>query len=316
MSDKIYLDHAATTPVRPKVVDAMVPYYTEVFGNASSVHKFGQDARKALENARRHVASAIGASPEEIYFTSGGTESDNLALQGVMRASGESDRHLITSSIEHHAVLKCAEHLEKEGCRLTILPVDSDGIVKLDVLDDALNEDTALVSVMLANNEVGTIQPLKQISELARDSNALVHTDAVQAVGKIPVDVDELGVDLLSISGHKIYGPKGVGALYVRKGTRFSPLFFGGHHERNKRPGTENVPSAVGLGEAIRLVEEEREEQSARLAGLRDRLEKKLLDTIEDSYLNGHPERRLPNVLNISFEFVEGESMLLTLDSQ
>ncbi|MFP4027600.1 MAG: cysteine desulfurase NifS [Candidatus Brocadiia bacterium] len=316
MSDKIYLDHAATTPVRPKVVDAMVPYYTEVFGNASSVHKFGQDARKALEDARRHVASAIGASPEEIYFTSGGTESDNLALQGIMRASGESDPHLITSSIEHHAVLSCAEHLEKEGYRLTVLPVDSDGIVELDALKDALDEDTVLVSVMLANNEVGTIQPLKQISELARDSNVFVHTDAVQAVGKIPVAVDELGVDLLSISGHKIYGPKGVGALYVRKGTRFSPLFFGGHHERNKRSGTENVASAVGLGEAIRLVEEEREEQSTRLAGLRDRLEKKLLDTIEDSYLNGHPERRLPNILNISFEFVEGESMLLTLDSQ
>ena len=314
--DAIYMDHAATTPMRAEVVDAMEPYFAKTFGNASSVHRFGQNARKAVEDARRAVASAIGAEADEIYFTGGGTESDNLALQGVMRAGRDQTGHIITSAIEHHAVLNCARYLEKRGHRLTVLPVDGNGVVDLEKLEEALGEDTRLVTVMLANNEIGTLQPLKRIVSLAHEKDVPVHTDAVQAVGKIPVDVDDLGVDLLSISAHKIYGPKGVGALYVRKGVRFKQIVFGGHHERNKRPGTENVPGIVGLGRAIELAEEEREETSERLGFLRDRLQTGIQDSIKETSLNGHPERRLPNVLNMSFRYVEGESLLLTLDSQ
>ena len=310
----VYLDHSATTPVRQEVVEAMTPFFTEAYGNASSVHALGKNARKALENARQEVAKAIGAAPEEIYFTSGGTESDNTAVKGVMRAKRSKGGHFITSAIEHMAGLNSGKALEKEGFQVTYLPVDEYGIVELDALEEAISDETALISVMLANNETGVIQPLRQIAEIAKKHDIPVHTDAVQALGKIPVNVDDLGVDLLSVSGHKIYGPKGIGVLYVRKGTRFAPLLHGGHHERNKRPGTENVPAIVGLGKAVELAMGEMEETSARLKDLRDRLEQGIRDNVEDVYLNGHHEKRLPNVLNMSFEFVEGESLLLTLD--
>ena len=310
----VYLDHSATTPVRKEVVEAMLPFYTETYGNASSVHKFGQNARKALEDARRQVARAIGASPEEVYFTSGGTESDNMAVKGAMRARRAKGTHFITSSIEHLAVLNCGKALEKQDFRVTYLPVDENGVVELDALEQAIDAETGLISVMLANNETGVIQPIPEIVEIAQRHDVPVHTDAVQALGKIPVNVDKLGVDLLSISGHKIYGPKGIGVLYMRKSTRIKPLLHGGHHERNKRPGTENVPSIVGLGKAVELAMDEMDEVSGRLKELRDRLEQGIRDNVENVYLNGHPEKRLPNVLNMSFEYVEGESLLLTLD--
>ena len=314
--DRIYLDHAATTRVRDEVAEAIAPYFTETFGNASSVHGFGQDAKKALEESRRTVAEIIGAAPKEIYFTSGGTEADNMALKGVMYAHRDRGKHLITSSIEHLAVLNTARYLEEEGYEATYLPVDEQGVVDLDVLEDALREDTVLVSVMLANNETGVIQPVKDIAELADRHGALVHTDAVQAMGKIPVNVDDLGVDLLSISGHKFHGPKGVGALYARRGTKFDAILHGGHHERHRRPGTENVPGVVGMARALSLAVEEMDETMPRVQGLRARLQRGIQENIEDVYLNGHPEKRLPNTLNMSFEYVEGESLLLTLDSK
>ena len=237
----IYLDHAATTPVRQEVLDAMVPYFSEIFGNASSIHMVGQRAKKALENAREVIAGCIGADPKEIFFTSGGTESDNLAIKGVAHANKTKGMHLITTKIEHHAVLNCCKSLEEEGFEITYLPVDQCGVVLLPALEEAIRPDTVLISVMLANNETGTIQPVSEIAAIARKKGVLLHTDAVQAVGKIPVKVNELGVDLLSISGHKIYGPKGIGALYIRKGTRIYPLLHGGHHERQMRAGTENI---------------------------------------------------------------------------
>jgi len=312
----IYLDHAATTPVRPGVLEAMLPYFSQTYGNASSIHGFGREARKALENAREVVAGCIGAAPKEIYFTSGGTESDNLAIKGVALANRDRNKgqHLITSSTEHHAVLSSFKYLEEQGFEATYLPVDRFGIVELAALEEAIRPDTALVSVMLANNETGTIQPVRQIAEVAKRTGVPVHTDAVQAVGKLPVNVDELGVDLLSISAHKIYGPKGIGALYVRRGTRIIPLQHGGHHERNRRAGTENVAGIVGLARAMELAQEELPRAARRLAALRNRLERRIRETIECTYLNGHPEKRLPNILNVGVEFVEGESLLLSLD--
>ena len=310
----IYLDHAATTPVRPEVVEAMLPYFSESYGNASSVHVFGQKARKALEDARERVAACIGAAPKEILFTSGGTESDNLAVKGVAFAGKKKGAHLIASRIEHHAILNCCKYLEKEGFEVSYLPVDRTGIVDLAAVEEAIRPDTALVSVMLANNETGVIEPLREIADIASRKGVPVHTDAVQAVGKIPVNVDELGVDLLSISAHKIYGPKGVGALYVRKGTRIAPLQHGGHHEHNRRAGTENVAGIVGLARAMELAQQELPQAARRLGALRNRLESRILQTIECTYLNGHPEKRLPNIANISVEFVEGESLLLSLD--
>ncbi len=310
----IYLDHAATTPVRPEVREAMLPYFSETFGNASSIHLFGQKARKALEDARAIVAACIGAEAKEIYFTSGGSESDNLAIKGVVHAYQDKGRHLITSKVEHHAVLNCCKHLEAEELDVTYLPVDRFGVVKFEALEEAIRPDTILISVMLANNETGTLQPVSAITELAEKSGVPVHTDAVQAVGKIPVDVNELGVDLLSLSAHKIYGPKGIGALYIRTGTRIDPLFHGGHHERKRRPGTENVASIVGLAKAMELAKEEMQTRSACLGELRDHLQHRIQERIEHICLNGHPENRLPNTLNVSFKFVEGESLLLSLD--
>ncbi|MFH0812432.1 MAG: cysteine desulfurase NifS [Pseudomonadota bacterium] len=310
----IYLDYAATTPVRSEVLEAMLPYFSETFGNASSLHIFGQKARKALEDARDIVAECIRAKPEEIYFTSGGTESDNLAIKGMAYAHKNKGKHLVTSMIEHQAVLNCCKYLEKEGFEVSYLPVDRCGIVDLQALEDATRLDTILLSVMLGNNETGTLQPIAEMARIARKRGVPLHTDAVQAIGKIPVAVDELGVDLLSISSHKIYGPKGVGALYVRRGTRIDPLLHGGHHERQMRAGTENIPGIVGFSKAIECAQKEMLNTSAHVTALRDRLEQRIGERIEHIQINGHPTKRLPHILNVSFDGIEAEQLLLALD--
>lgn len=311
---RIYMDHSATTPVAPEVLEAMLPYFRERYGNASSLHEFGREARDAVEGAREKLASLIGASPEEIYFTSGGTESDNLALKGV--ALSGRGRHIITTSIEHPAVLEVCRSLERMGFEVTYIPVDDKGIVDPAEIERAIRDDTVLISVMHANNEIGTIQPVESIAEIASERDILLHTDAVQTVGKIPVNVDRLGVDLLSVSAHKFYGPKGVGALYVRKGTRIESIIQGGGHERGLRSGTENVPGIVGMGRAAELASEMMEREAERLTALRDRLKRFVLSNIDDSWLNGHPTKRLPINLNFGFGRVEGESLLLYLDSK
>ncbi|MGD9912324.1 cysteine desulfurase family protein, partial [Methanothrix sp.] len=311
---RIYMDHSATTPVAPEVLDAMLPYFREKYGNASSLHEFGREARDAVESAREELASLIGASPEEIYFTSGGTESDNMALKGV--AFSGMGKHIITTSIEHPAVLEVCRSLERMGFDVTYVPVDDQGIVDPGEVERAIRDDTVLISVMHANNEIGTIQPIKEIAEIASERDILLHTDAVQTVGKIPVNVDQLSVDLLSISAHKFYGPKGVGALYVRKGTRIESIIQGGGHERGLRSGTENVPGIVGMGRAAELASEMMDREAERLTALRDRLKKFVLSNIDDSWLNGHPTKRLPINLNFGFGRVEGESLLLYLDSK
>lgn len=311
---RVYLDHAATTPVHPEVAEAVKEAMLVYYGNPSSIHSFGREARRAVDEAREKVARLIGAEPAEIIFTSGATESDNLAIKGMAYASRDRGGHIITSSIEHHAILHACEQLEKEGFRVTYLPVDGDGLVDPADVEQAIGEDTILISIMLANNEVGTIQPIEEIGTIARQRGIPFHTDAVQAVGQIPVDVNRLQVDLLSLSGHKMYGPKGIGALYLRKRTRIQPLFQGGSHERRLRPGTENVPGIVGLGKAAELAAAELAERGRRYALLRDRLRDKLWSALNDIKLNGHPTRRLPNNLNLSVLYVEGESMLLNLD--
>lgn len=311
---QVYLDHNATTPVLPDVLDAMLPYYKENFGNASSIHSFGRQVREAVEESRQKVASLIGAQASEIVFTSGGSESDNFAIKGAAYHLKHRGNHIITSSIEHLAVLTPCKRLEREGFRVTYLPVDSDGIVNVEELKNALTKETILISVMLANNEVGTIQPITEIGGIARENRILFHTDAVQAAGKIGIDVNALGVDLLSLSAHKLYGPKGIGALYIRKKTRLEPLIVGGHHERNLRAGTENVAGIVGFGKASDIACNEMETQSKRLISLRERLYERICDKIEDVKLNGHPTNRLPNTLNVSFEYLEGESIILSLD--
>ena len=313
---RVYLDHAATSPVRPEVLEAMVPYFSDMMANASSLHMPGQRAKRALEQARQTVASALGAGLKEIYFTSGGTESNNMAIKGAALANRGRGRHLITSSIEHHSVLNAFHHLETEGYEVTYLPVDRYGIVDLNALEESIRDDTILISVMLANNEVGTIEPLSEIAAIAKSKGILLHTDAVQAVGKMRVDVNNLNVDLLSLTAHKFYGPKGTGALCVRAGTRIVPLLHGGHQERTTRPGTENIPGIVGLATALDLARQELDAQPARLAGLRDRLETGIRERIQHVHLNGHPELRLPNISNISFAYVEGESLLLALDTK
>ncbi|MGE5529277.1 MAG: cysteine desulfurase NifS [Patescibacteria group bacterium] len=312
---RIYLDHAATTPVDPRVVEAMIPYFTDNFGNPSSIHWFGREGRNALDRARAETARLLGAAdPSEIVFTGGGSEADNLAVKGAARALADKGRHVITSAIEHHAVYDAVGALGREGFRVTYLPVDPDGLVSPDDLRRALADDTILVSVMHANNEVGTIEPIKELAAVAHERGALFHTDAVQSVGSIPVDVRELGVDLLSLSAHKFYGPKGVGALYVRRGVRLAQLIHGGGQERNRRAGTENVAGIVGLAAALRLAVEDLPERAGRLAALRDRLIEGIPAAIEHVRLNGHRTRRLPGNANFSFEFVEGESLLLNLD--
>ncbi|MBP1907905.1 cysteine desulfurase [Methanolobus bombayensis] len=309
------MDHSATTPVDPLVVDAMLPFFSETFGNASSLHSFGTESAEALSRARKQVADTIGALPEEIFFTSGGTESDNLAIRGVVPFNA-GKKHMITSVIEHPAVLNTCAFLEELGHEVTYVPVDTDGVVDVDELEKSVRENTVLISVMHANNEVGTIQPLEIISDIAKEHNIYFHTDAVQSVGKIPVNVNDLGVDMLSISSHKIHGPKGVGALYVRKGTTISPIVFGGNHEKGIRSGTENVSGIVGFGKALELASERLEEDSLHMTRMRDSLISSVFDTISDVRLNGHPSLRLPNNVNISFKYVEGESMLMMLDMQ
>lgn len=311
---RIYLDHAATTPVRPEVVQAMLPYFTDIFGNPSSIHSYGQEARAAVDEARIRVAELIGARSEEIVFTSGGTEADNCALKGIAYANGHKGNHIITTAIEHHAVTEACEFLEKRGFRITCLPVDEYGLVDPHEVKRAITDKTILISVMHASNEVGTIEPMDEIGKIAREAGVYLHSDAVQTVGHIPVNVDELKVDLLSISAHKLYGPKGVGALYVRKGTRLTPLMHGGGQEEKRRAGTENVPAIVGFGRAVELAHQEMGEEAKRLSGLRDRLIKGLEERIGDIRLNGHPSKRLPNNINVSVECAEGESMLLNLD--
>jgi cysteine desulfurase len=294
----------------------MLPYFSVEYGNASSVHGFGQRARAALEEAREKFASCLGAAPDEIVFTSGGTESDNLAIQGV--AAAVRGRRIITSAIEHHAVLNTCTALQKQGFTVEELPVDKDGLVRPEDLRRALSsagKDAALITIMMANNEVGTVEPVKELAAIAGEASVPFHTDAIQIVGKMPVDVDDLGVDLLSVSAHKFYGPKGVGALYVRSGTRIQPIQHGGHHEKSRRAGTENVAGIVGMARALELACEEIESEAERLHELRDRLQNGLMERIPDNLLNGHIAERLPHLLNMSFENVEGESMLLSLDA-
>lgn len=312
---KVYLDNAATTKVRDEVVEAMLPYFTEYFGNPSSLHLFAREAGKGLDTARAQVAKALNAKPEEIIFTGGGSESDNMVLRGIPEAYKKKGKHVITSAVEHHAVLHTLEAMEKEGrVEVTYLPVDEYGTVTAEQVEKAIRPDTVLVSIMFANNEVGTIMPIEQIGETCKKHGVLFHTDAVQAVGHVPVDVEKMHIDLLSLSGHKFHGPKGVGALYVRKGVRIPALILGGAQERRKRAGTENVPGIVGMGKAIELATAELEDNAAKMKVLRDRLIFGIPARIPDVKLNGHPTERLPNNVNFSIRFIEGESILLMLD--
>jgi cysteine desulfurase len=311
---RVYLDHNATTPVLPAVLEAMTTVFRDDFGNASSVHAFGQAAKRRLEEARRQVAHALGAQPNEIVFTSGGTEADNLAILGLVRYDTRPVKHVITSAIEHPAVLETCAQLEREGVEVTRVPVNSQGLVDPDDVRRALRRETVLITIMHANNELGTIQPIAEIARLAREAGVWMHSDGVQALGKTPVDVNELGVDLYSISAHKIYGPKGVGALFVRQGVPLGRIQFGGHHERDRRPGTENVPGAVGLAAAISLMQSDFEQETARLASLRDRLEHGILERIPNVSVNGRGAPRVPNTSNICFRGVDGEALLIALD--
>lgn len=313
---RVYLDHSATTPVDPEAVKEMLPFFTERFGNASSLHGFGREAKSAIEIARNQVAQLIGASPDEIIFTAGGTESDNIAIKGAALKNKAKGNHVITTRIEHPAVLQTFRWLEKQGFAATYLPVQNDGLVSLDAFRSAVTDKTILVSVMHANNEIGTIQPIEEIGRICREKGIIFHTDAVQSVGKIPVEVKKMNVDLLSLSSHKIYGPKGVGALYVRKGVTLEPIIHGGGHEKGLRSSTENVPGIVGLGKACELAKARMEQDGARLKGMRDRIIKTVLSTIEESYLNGNAEKRLPHNAHFRFTGIEGESLLLKLDDK
>lgn len=311
---RIYLDNAATTPTSPEVFGAMQPYFSEFYGNPSSIHSFGQEAREAVEKARDQLVSLLGARSEEIIFTSGGTESDNTVLLGVAYALKDKGNHIITTSVEHHAILETGKFLEKQGYQVTLLPVDRYGMVSPDDVKKAITPKTILVSVMHANNEMGTIQPVAEIARIAREAGVYCHTDAVQTVGHTPLSVKDLGIDLLSISAHKFNGPKGVGALYIRKGTRLSPFMRGGEQERNLRAGTHNVPGIVGLGKAAEIAQKSLPDEMARTIKLRDRLAHGILGNIKNTYLNGHPTNRLPGNVNVSLDFIEGESVLLNLD--
>ena len=311
---RVYLDYAATAPCDPEVIKAMEPYLFEKFGNASSIHSFGQEAKKAIEDSRQTLADFLGAQPEEIVFTSGGTESDNFAVKGAAFALEKKGNHIITSSIEHHAISETAKFLERRGFKVTYLPVDKDGLVSPQDVRNAVTDKTILISVMHANNEIGTVQPIAEIGRVAREKGGYFHTDAVQTVGHIPVNVDELNVDLLSLSAHKFYGPKGVGALYIRKGTRIETFLHGGDQERNRRGSTHNTSGIVGLGKAVELCRAKMPQEQKFQSALRDKLIKDILDKITETRLNGHPARRLPNNVNVSIEYIEGESILLNLD--
>jgi cysteine desulfurase len=310
----IYMDHAATTSVKPEVMEAMLPYFHDRFGNPSSIYSIAREAKKVVESARETVARALGAEPGEIYFTSGGTESDNWALKGIAYANRKKGDHVITSAIEHHAVLYPAAYLEKQGFHVTYLPVDASGLVDPGVIEDSITDKTILISVMTANNEIGTIEPIREIGSIARSHGIPFHTDAVQAVGHIPLSVKDDTIDLLSLSAHKIYGPKGMGVLYIRKGTKIDPLLQGGGQERNRRAGTENLAGIVGLATALDIALRTMTEEASRLRNLRDRLVSGILSSVPHTRLNGHPTQRLPGNVNVSVDFVEGESMLLLLD--
>ncbi len=313
--ERIYLDHAATTSLDPRVLETMLPYLQGIYGNPSSIHAFGREAKKGIEAARASIAKELGAeSPSEIIFTGSGSESDNLAIKGVARAYREKGNHIITSAIEHHAVYDTYAALEKEGFEITYLPVDEFGMVAMESLLNALQPSTILVSIMHANNEVGTVQPIAEFSKLLKERKILFHTDAVQSVGVLPVKVSELGVDLLSLSAHKFYGPKGVGALYVRKGVKLAQQIHGGAQERNRRAGTENVPGIVGMARALELANQERIAHQAHLTELRDYLIESLMTKIPETRLNGHPTERLPGNANLCFRYIEGEALLLNLD--
>jgi len=310
----IYMDHSATTFVKPEVLEAMIPYFTEHFGNPSSIYGIARDSKKAIDVARLQTAKALGADPDEIYFTSGGSESDNWAIKGVALANRKRGNHIITTQIEHHAVLHTCRFLEKEGFEVTYLPVDQYGLVNPVDLEKAITDKTILISVMYANNEIGTIEPVVELGAIARKHKVYFHTDAVQAIGNVPMDVKGQNIDLLSLSAHKFYGPKGVGALYIRKGVRIENLIHGGGQERKRRAGTENIAGIVGLGKAIELATADIPGHNEKIRAMRDRLIKGVLEKIPNSRLNGPPEKRLPGNFNVSFEFIEGESMLLWLD--
>src|SRR5277367_1446161 len=308
---RVYLDNNATTPVLPEVFEAMRPYFTEHFGNASSIHHHGQETRGAVERSRESVAALLGCRASEIVFTSGGTEGDNLAVSGL---TGEGD-HVITSSVEHHAVLFTGKHLEEMGCEVTYLPVDGRGLVDPDDVRRALRPNTRLITIMMANNETGVLQPVEEIGKIAAEADVYFHTDAVQAAGKVPIDVNQVGCDLLSISGHKLHAPQGVGALYVRKGTILQPMFYGGSHERSRRAGTENVPGIIGLGKAAEIAREALERGDlAKMSAMRDRIEQKILSEIEATGVNGEGAPRVPNTTNIHFDYIEGEALVIALD--
>ncbi|MHA1195109.1 MAG: cysteine desulfurase NifS [Promethearchaeota archaeon] len=319
----VYLDNAATTPMDPRVIDEITKHFKETYGNSSSLHSLGQKAAKVLEQSREKVATLIHANREDIVFTSGGTESNNMALFGVAMKNKDRGNHIITSSIEHHAIEVPCKQLEKRGFEVTYLPVDKYGVIKLDDLENAITDKTILITIMFANNEIGTIEPIKEIGKIAREHDIIFHTDAVQAFGKIPINVDELNIDLLSASAHKIYGPKGVGLLYMRnKGYRekkkkyMEPLMYGGGHERDWRPSTVNVPGIAGFARAVEICEQEMAQEIERETRLRDKIIKFIMENIDDTILNGHPSKRLPNNVNISFKYIEGESILLDLDAR
>ena len=314
MNKLIYLDNAATTKTAPEVVEAMLPYFTENYGNPSSVYSFASKNKEAISKQRDIIADALGAKANEIYFTAGGSESDNWALKAVAEAYGDKGNHIITTKIEHHAILHTAEYLEKKGFEVTYLDVDEDGIVKLDELKEAIRPETILISVMFANNEIGTIQPIKEIGEIAKEHGILFHTDAVQAFGQVPIKVDEYHIDMLSASGHKLNGPKGIGFLYIRKGVKIRSFVHGGGQERKRRAGTENVPGIIGLGTAVARAVRTMDERMAKETELRNYMIDRILAEIPHTKLNGHRTKRLPNNTNFSFQFIEGESLLIMLD--
>jgi cysteine desulfurase len=312
--NRIYLDYNATTPVEPAVLDAMLPYFSGEFGNAASIHTVGQRARAAVETARDQIAALLGARSQEIVFTSGGTESDNHAIFGIVRSAPGATKHIITTHIEHEAVLNTCQALEKDGVAVTYLPVNSEGLITAAQVEEAIRPHTVLITVMHANNELGTVQPLAEIGKLAAQRDIYFHTDAVQSAGKLPLDVKTLGVDLLSLSGHKFYAPKGIGALYIRGGSRLQQLLYGGHHQRGFRPGTENVPGIVGLGKAAELAQHTLASDAERLGNLRDKLEHSLAARIPDSHVNASHAPRTPNTTNLTFPGIEGEAMVIALD--
>ena len=316
MGKMIYLDNAATTKTAPEVVEAMLPYFTEMYGNPSSVYDFAGKSKDAVTKGREQIANVLGAKKEEIYFTAGGSEADNWALKATFEAYKSKGNHIITTKIEHHAILHTCEYMEKErGAKITYLDVDENGVVKLDELEKAITPETILISVMFANNEIGTLQPIKEIGMIAKEHGILFHTDAVQAFGQVPINVDELGIDMLSSSGHKLNGPKGIGFLYIRKGVKIRSFVHGGAQERKRRAGTENVPGIVGFGVAAERAMHSMADRTAKEVLVRDHLISRITSEIPYVKLNGHPKKRLPNNVNVSFQFVEGESMLLMLDS-